>query len=292
MKALLLLLTLLSRVLISILTTSDGFSGVYKPDTDGSGQAEDFAASFLISKSRFVESYKALHGAKNMAGVSFAVVRYRPRNTKYRSLMSRDYFDLMVEHLSTTSNFIPRGNEPIFRVYNMRMKQTVMRLKEIATQRPRWEEDSRLNQTVAILVYSSISFSRGQSPMQSKARKGFFEATFWSVYRYFPHIAVYVASDHDNQYIKESKLPAWQLQQLDVPLENNKTILLPRLSLEHMLHALERTPQPAGSPTLNYVYFSEGDQILHMRHAGGLFDSIDNSDGRFLLVPHRMQVGC
>lgn len=264
------------------------FSGVYKPDTDGSGQAEDFAASFLISKSRFIDSFPAIHGAKNMAGVSFAVVRFKPHNVLYRSLMSRDYFDFLVEHLSTTSNFIPKGNEMVFRVYTMRLKQTVARLKDIATTKPRWDADKRLNQTMVVLVYSSISFSRKQNAFQSKIRRAFFEATFWSLYRYTPFITIYVASDFDRATIRKVGLPAWRLTQLEVPLdERNRTVLLPRYSLEHAVKQLET--DRIVSKKFKYVYFSEGDQILHMRHATGLFDTIDNSDGRFLLVPHRMQ---
>ena len=167
------------------------FSGVYAPDTKGSGQAEDFAASFFISEKQFVESFSTIHSATNMAGVSFAVVRRRSLQT----LMSRDYFDLMVEHLSTTSNQLP--HKSLFSVYNSKMRKTAQRLKELATRRPLWgsssaETDPRLNQTVAVLVYSSITFSRAQSPLQSKIREWFFAATFWSVYRYFKHVAVYV----------------------------------------------------------------------------------------------------
>ena len=272
-----------------------GFSGVYTPDTGGSKSAEDFAASFLVSKQRFLDSYDAIHKATNMAGVSFAVVRKKSRSAEtanYQTLMSRDYLDLAVEHLSTTSNFIPNYDDSIFRIYDERIVSTSLALQHIALAQKSHETERRQKETLALLVYSSISFSRvGSSPsLQSQIRKGFFTATFWSVYRYFPHIVVFVASDHDRQFIEDMQLPAWRVTQLEVPLnEKKQTVLLPRMSLEHAIHMLQTAPTDEWQD-FNYVYFSEGDQILHMRHAGSLFDAIDNSDGSFLLVPHRMQV--
>lgn len=38
------------------------------------------------------------------------------------------------------------------------------------------------------------------------------------------------------------------------------------------------------------VSYSLGDQIVHIRRMKGLFDVIDDSDGMFAAVPHRMQV--
>ena len=85
-------------------------------------------------------------------------------------------------------------------------------------------------------------------------------------------------------------LPIWSGQpvQLQVPLDpKNRTILLPRLSLEYSLQQLNTNPQ---WQVFKYVYYSEGDQILHFRSAHEFFNVIDQSGGSFAIVPHRMQV--
>ena len=274
---------------------SSAFSGVYKPNIEESKQAEDFAAAFLVSKKRFIEAYPGIHGATNMAGVSFGVTRLKIMNPRYLTLMSRDYFDFLVEHLSATSNYVPHRNESLLAVYNNRIRSTAERLKVIAL---KWYAtdrgvDLRQNETVALLVYSSVAFLYalvgGHRPIQSVIREGFIAATFWSVYRYFPNVVMFVASDKDRRTIEEMQLPLWKLVQLEVPLnERNQTILLPRMSLEQTIRRFQQ--QDEEWKRFRYVYFSEGDQILHMRHISGMFDPIDNSDGTYVMVPHRMQV--
>jgi len=122
-------------------------------------------------------------------------------------------------------------------------------------------------------------------------RKYFFESTFWSVFRYIPNVCVFVASERDRNEVMEMRLPLWTGQpiQLEVPLDvKNRTVLLPKMSLEHSLKQM--LIDPLWMP-FQYVYYSEGDQILHLRHSTDLYNVIDESGGSFVLVPHRMQVG-
>ena len=75
---------------------------------------------------------------------------------------------------------------------------------------------------------------------------------------------------------------------LQVPLDvKNRTVLLPKMSLEYSLKQMLSDPLWS---SYQYVYYSEGDQILHLRHSTELYDVIDASGGSFVLVPHRMQV--
>ena len=84
----------------------------------------------------------------------------------------------------------------------------------------RHEMDDRLSKTIAIIIYSSISFSRSRTISTHKyhvnIRKYFFEATFWSVFRYIPNVSVFVASDRDRQEVMEMKLPLWTGQPIQL----------------------------------------------------------------------------
>ena len=101
---------------------------------------------------------------------------------------------------------------------------------------------------------------------------------------------IYVASDKDRIAVEDMQLPFYQIHQLEVPVDHqNKTILLPRYSLEQSIEKLKTNPDGKWGE-FQYVYFTEGDQILHMRHASGIFDAIDNMGGMVSIVPHRMQV--
>lgn len=295
-------------------------SGVYSPNVRRSGAAEDFAAAWLITKDRFLASKRFLDASTNMAGVSFAVTRAKCRGC--HTMLTRDYFDFLVEHLSTTSNQIPFSNKVVFEIFYKRIQKVVVELRELAKVRP--ESDPRLNQTVATLIYSSITFSRPQATLQSNIREPYFEATFWSVYRYIPNIVIFVATDYDRIAIEQMKLPVLEIKQLEVPRDHkNRTVALPRYSLSWLDSCMRRSmenPEFNALPDMTmvgettdasqqkrlaieknegrgwswsqfeYVFFSEGDQILHMRNAGMLFDTLEAGQGKLVVVPHRMQV--
>jgi len=267
------------------------FSGIYYSDYRKTGVAEDFSAAWLMTKNRFNMSMHKIKKSTNMAGVSFAATRNNCKNCI--PVLTRDYLDFLVEHLSTTSNQIPFSYAQVFKVFNQRIKETsqALRLKGY----DRKEHDSRLNITVAVLIYSSITFSRSASFVKSythhvNIRKYFFESTFWSVFRYIPNVCVFVASDQDRNEVMEMRLPLWTGQpiQLVVPVDvKNRTVQLPKMSLMYSLKQM--LSDPLWMP-FQYVYYSEGDQIVHLRHSTDLYNVIDDSDGSFVLVPHRMQV--
>ncbi|KAJ1417689.1 hypothetical protein B484DRAFT_434171 [Ochromonadaceae sp. CCMP2298] len=298
-----------------------GFSGVYNPAVVRYNVAEDFSASWLVTRDRYLLSKSALDASKSMAGVSFAVTRTKCKGCF--PMMSRDYLDFLVEHLSSTSNSIPHSNRAVFQQYAQRIAETVKALRRVAeggdragvgtgTEAGAKQMDIRQRQTLGVLVYSSITFSRPQAALHCQIRRHFFAATFWSVRRYFPHIVVFVGSDRDRLEVQAMGLPAVEVKQLLVPLDNkNRTVALPRYSLS-WVDAQLRNNLPAGYKrgedaetysdpehnittsqfdwrSVRYVYFTEGDQVLHMRQAAGIFDSLDRGGGRFVMVPHRMQ---
>jgi hypothetical protein len=263
------------------------FSGVFIPNTTES--AADFSAAWLVHKSHLLKIQDRINASFNMAGATFAVTRARYDGTV--TVMTRDFFDFMVEHLSATSNQIPFSNPDIFTEAQLKLETTVKSLtKHVEGFNDTFNDrmDPRVYKTVAIMVYSSLAFSARNSDVQSKIRKPFFQATFWSVYRYFPNTVVFVADDKDAAAVREMNIPYWRLVKLTVPLDHlNRSTALPRYSIVSVIEHMRRGTDYHG---MEYVYFTEGDQILHMRRATDLYDSIDNSDGFFVVAPHRMQV--
>lgn len=264
------------------------FSGVYHPDIMQT--ANDFSAAWLVSRERLLVSEVSLKLAQNMAGATFAVVRHRT-DKSYTSILTRDFFDFFVEHLSSTSNQIPHSNLAVMSEQTMKLNQTAHLLQhELFFQQ---KSDDRLDQTLAILIFSSLAFSVPKEIRQhSDIRTAYFTATFYSLYRYFQNICIFVGNEKDRQILTAAHIPAWDIEVLSVQLDSrNYTTALPRDSL---LHIIERFKQPQKYRRLSqfkYIYFSEGDQILHMRHVRELYNLIDESGGKFVVIPHRMNVG-
>ncbi len=281
----LLLLQLLSTIATNNMYGSQMFSGAYRPEIKLI--ANDFSAAWLVTKSQLLIAEASIRRAQNMAGATFAVVRHRVDRT-YTSVMTRDYFDFFVEHLSSMSNQIPHSNIAIMQEQTKKLNQTAELLQhELFYQ---YKQDKRLDQTLGILVFSSLAFSVPKNIQQhSDIRIAFFTTTFYSLYRYYRHIIVYVGNEKDRQMVANMKIPAWEVKVLQVPLDaKNYTTALPRESIVDALVSLKE-----GSPRyqqFQYVYYSEGDQLLHMRHIKDIYNLMDESNGKFSIVPHRMNV--
>lgn len=257
-------------------------SGLYLVNT--TLLTKDYAASWLVSRKRFINAEKNIRLAKDLETATFRVTRQNCKNCN--TLKTRDFLDLMVEHLSPYTNHIP-DLDPV--LFNMALKRVEANVLALRHPRQTTISDSRLGRTVAILIYSSNSYSKSKFSLHKTIRPAFFQATFWSVHRYIKHILVYVASSTDANVVKSMDLPYSMLTVVSTALDfKNRTSLLSRDSL---LHALEGFKTENSSFfRYQYIFFSEGDQILHMREPTVLFDTIDDSGGTFMVVPHRMQV--
>lgn len=256
------------------------FSGVYYPNIDLN--AEDYAGAWLTSKKRFLDTEQGINSIANLEAASFHMVRRGCHLC--RTVMSRDYLDFMVEHLSSTTNQIPNPSPQVFELLMKRMKRTSQVLKERV---PKRDPDNRLNATIAVMVYSSNTVS-ASGDAQSKIRKYFFESTFWSVHRYIPNIAIIVGSKTDEEAVKQLNLPIFAVGELSGPLKNGggDTHLLPKFGLQFIFRNLKETPV---WNSFKYVYYTEGDELLHMRNAQEIYNVIDITEGGHIVVPHRMQ---
>jgi hypothetical protein len=228
--------------------------------------------------------------------------------------MTRDYFDFQVQHLSSTTNQLPE--ETSLQFCNMlmkRMKRVVKGLESQSkniTDKPFFRDGRLIDETVAIIPYSSKSASvtvvSALSAMskdqvfefQEIIRILYFQATFWSIRRYYPHIVVTISSAKDLATLKSLRLPYWKIIDLSRVFDQNAEPRtkgsvhgLPRESLLFVMKKLNGTVPSKDSWTdFNYVYFSEGDHVLQMRYASKLYNHLDSFEGLTALAPHRLQV--
>ncbi len=235
-----------------------------------------------------------------MADASLGVLRYykdlneSTNSTSPSCLVTRDFFDLFVEHLSSTSNQLPMHNLDIANQYYQRLIHTTQLLSDKTFYRH--EVDPRLNQTLAIMIFSSVAYSVAiQTQQQSDIRLHFFMASFFSVFRYFKFVVVYVNNEEQKQLLLSNApnetLPVWEILILDVPLDaKNRPQCLVRESLLQVIHRLQNPTLFPLMSSFKYIYFSESDLILHMRHTNEIYNLIDINPNWNVIVPHRMNV--
>lgn len=161
-------------------------------------------------------------------------------------------------------------------------------VKKIATGIPNTPSHKPfMNLTVVMIPFStkSASSAAGTVDHSTQLRINFFEATFWSIYRYMPYIAVSVSTQRDADYINELQLPVFDVFRFEK--DGGVAWELPRFSLLKAHESLSSDPRWSH---FEYLYFTEGDQLLHMRHQTDLMKFLVATGGKFALVPHRMQV--
>jgi hypothetical protein len=245
----------------------------------------DFAAAWIVHKNRLVQTKAVLKQVTNMAGASFAVVRNPCQGCK--TYMTYDYLDFMVEHLSSMTNQLAVYSKDLL---NEKLNLLQFQVYEIRKSAPNPRSRS-MKSTLAVLVYSSIPFSSKQHvALQRKLRKYYIQLTFWSVYNYFRNVIIYVGSVNDYHEIESLQLPLESLIFIpDVPKNaKNETVALPKLAVLSVIEGINS--KSSFFKSFSYIYFSEGDQILHLRMPSRLFQQINRNNGSVAMIPHRFQV--
>lgn len=87
-------------------------SGLYRPNT--SRALEHYAGAWLVPKRRLLEAKLRIQQIKSLEGASFAVSGYAAHQDYRTTLMTRDYFDFAVQHLSSTTNQLPQHSTQEF----------------------------------------------------------------------------------------------------------------------------------------------------------------------------------
>ena len=258
-------------------------------------------------KDRLLQSNASVSKILNLEGATFHVTRLEGCNS-CKSFLTRDFFDFMVEHQSSTTNNAP-GHIEITEIFQKRIKRNVGSIHRKAWRKQQQGGlcdgrpcDNREDKTLAIMVFSTNSASdHGRSEeIQTNIRRYFFQTTFWSVYMHFPNIVVYVGNKKDHNTLKEMKLPIYDSFDMTSKLAEHELVKwngegvppaptkqhLPKFSL---LHTIEQLSYNSSWGAYKYVYYTEGDLILHLRQPHYIFNMIDRSETYFLAVPHRMQ---
>ena len=162
-----------------------------------------------------IEKMNALESATTGALLNYEYAEIQPR-----ILMSRDFFDFSIEHLSSTTNQISEDPNLVRHLVE-RMTQKVAHLKKVALRISttlRYQKPFG-NNTIVVIPFSTKSASMGNDfDRITLLRRLFFEATFWSVYRSFPHIAVSVSRQADFDNLIELKLPIFELFRSPSPI--------------------------------------------------------------------------
>ena len=89
-------------------------------------------------------------------------------------------------------------------------------------------------------------------------------------------------------------LPIWKFVDLSNLFwtANGTEIMSPRLLPKESLLYLHRHMMHARDfKVFRYVYYSECDQILHIRTPADVVNTIDFYNGEYAVLPHRLQVG-
>jgi hypothetical protein len=298
-------------LIFSSLTFVSGiFSGFYFAK-----EHEDYGGAFLVSKNKLIQSKLMIERAWYPEGIIFSIIKSNQFCSDCKTIFSRDYFDFSSDHLSSTTNII--GTMPmetqkrILKYLNYRLTQTVKSIKDsIPSSSSSSQNVTHRKRVVGIIPFSQEIANPGSQQneylrLHQQIRQHFFQATFYSLYRYFPeNILVYVASDDDKQLIESWNIPAKEIIVMDsilsqVPPEKYffydnqhkeprpRNQLLPKYSL---LAAVESFKSDPSWSEYRYVYYTEGDQILHLRKLKSLLRALDARNGKDALIPHRMQV--
>lgn len=308
---------ILLAIYINFASAALKFSGVYSSDK------EVYAGAFLMTKNRFIEKRDSLQKASFCEGVIFNMIGGS------RSLLLRDYFDFAIEHLSSSSNGAA-DNIDLLKILNNKMNKTSYELEASVEA----ADADHLKRTIGVIPFSDVAanahFTNAQE-LQRNVRLNFFKSTFYSLYRYFKHIIVYVSSSNDIDTVKSLNIPYWKIIDLshtlslvprekyffyDVERTNPRPMsqLLPKYALLHTMDMLETDStklylESSNIPIItsarngetiqknnvgdkfDYIYYTEGDQILHMRHHIRIYEILlAGQDKKYIFIPHRMQV--
>jgi hypothetical protein len=270
-----------------ISVTANSFSGVYQPNLDHS--MELYAAAWLVPRQGFLDSKPFMETVGNLEGATFSVVA---NGREPLALMTRDYFDMFVEHLSAYTNLA--SSKPLTVLLIKRMTDSVRHYKRII-EKIQHRHQSKAerpfhNNTVVILPFTLRAHGADPIPNTEEIRRLFFQLTYYSVCLHFPNLAVAV----------EDEFHLAELQKLDLMVTPFHIFKCYRQAGEEfvkynlMKDMLNKTyNELSSSPDwahFEYVYFTESDQILHLQHEKEMYDMLKDNNDTLFMVPHRINV--
>lgn len=215
---------------------------------------------------------------------------------------SVDLFDCGVEHLSWLERRIglrdAKGEAKATWDRELLAHLSARAARLEARSREREVKSPHRLSTVAVLPYFSTSpdcsGSGAKCTTGSSApamRRNFLNATFWSIHSALtPHVVLSTCSRPDALFaLRESGLPFFDVLESDCHLgEGEERFFKPSLLGAHTVTRVqEKLREPHGPwATFHYVYYSEADQVLHVRDARRVIAVVDETH---YVSPHRMQ---
>jgi hypothetical protein len=255
------------------------FSGFYFPDTTVGHGAEYFASAWMTSKEKFIASRVGVAGIINFEGTVFAILgTHWDIGDHKKTLLTRDWFDFQVEHLSSTTNVLTSNN---YDLYPFIMERLNTRAAMFQRMHDNTNSRSAQVNTVALIPFS-VHGATTKGEETKKMRISMFLVTFWSLKRYNFAVAVSVSSEAEQATLMELRLPlhhVYKFYNLENAWEQPKKMLL---------QAIDDIQSNPSWSHFKYVYYSDADQILQMRNIPNLFGMFD-MDPNYVLCPHRFQ---
>jgi hypothetical protein len=232
---------------------------------------EPFASCWLITKRRFIQSSFEKMG--NFEGAVFSIL------VDTHTVMTRDYFDFQVEHLSPTTNTL--ASHDLDHILISRLENRAIQLKNsIDIYADIFAEKSN---TLAFIPFSCNGATTSGEDVK-KMRIAMFKATFWSIYRYNIKLVISVSSPEDKSLLESFALPIFQIYEIyDVPpkdaWEQPKKMLV---------RAQRELKENKDWRDFEYVFYTDADQIVQMRSINKLYNVMEQHD--LILTPHRLHV--
>ena len=303
----LLLVLLLSLSLVytttttTLTTTTDNaneFSGIYQPYTRHS--SETYAGAWLSSLTTLYDRINELKEVQNLEGASFFMIHGTD------TLMTRDYFDFFIIHLSSMINILIeyKLSSDVLTSVQIILSNRLRKTIRLIENNNNHYYHNNFNDIIVIIPFSTRKAYYKKEDMdffQKDIRTLFFELTFWSIYRYIPHIVVTYITKHDEDAINELNLPIWHLK--DITNETDHYARQPKESLLYVLNNwITRKPSNNITPktpidnwgNFKYIYFTEADEILYIRPDSilSMLSILNKNEHGFKITayaPHRMQ---
>jgi hypothetical protein len=211
------------------------------------------------------------------------------------------YWYCFVCSIAAINQLPPLAGEAFHGLLWDRMSATIVSLKKQALLQRQRPQSPWAKETLVVIPFCTRPWRHLPltKSFQENIRELYLQATFWSVHRYFDHVVVGVASSYDLSKVQSMQLPLFEVydfrewfNQTDGKTKQQRSLVqLPKMTLLRAIENLSNDSRANFSYTgFKHVYFTESDQILQMRCPDLLFSSIERSDSKLVLAPHRMQV--
>lgn len=240
------------------------FAGLYACPENG----EAYSAGYLGSRSTFlrhlVPAHRLIRGQGNMEGASHTMFR---NNRLHKTV---DLFDFYIEHLSWYERRLFKGAESV-------RSHVIERLKRQTAHRST-TSSGRLDAVALMPFYATAGGDSGHSALES--RRIFLNMTHQSLAPHFGKIVVCVATDFDESYLARSGLHFFDVLRAHVFKPS-------RLGFATVHLAQQRLLSDQRWADVRYIFYTESDQIFHIRDLALLLKFADQSPPS-LLLPHRV----